>query len=506
MPALLPRFVVLKHTNSGRYVRILSKEESDRVGVIDGFLKCDGTDITSPFVKFELEIAKSDSNFVHIRSSYNNKYFLIVDTEPSNNVENRLRVVATADQPEEDTSSSSCTMFKLDNRFGGKNFIFMSPRQRSFEPDTWAGEPYANGLVGRHIGIGGYGVKNFLVVDWDSLVIFPKEVSFKLAEDEKYLALRQIQRHPYLQFVDKDNGDDTTEFEISTVDDGYVRIKSLSNKKFWRRSPNWIWADSDEQNNLTGLQNNIDTLFWPVKTGNSTVALRNLGNYRICKALTADRKTDCLNAVAPNITDDARMEVRETRVISREIRNITYRLKDSRIYDDKVIDLASSATSHNNTDRETTLSSSFTHTSSRSSTFSNNFSFSLGARVTYKIGLPAVSQWEVEMSTEFVYGYTWGETETKEESIQNIHTITVPPWTRSTVSLITNQAKCDVPFSYVQHDVLSNGHTRTETMHDGMYTGINMFNLVFNIVEEKIEKPTTTPLLSLPEVGQDDDN
>lgn len=100
--------------------------------------------------------------------------------------------------------------------------------------------------------------------------------------------------------------------------DGHVRIKSDQWGKFWRRSPNWIWADSTD---ITA--NNKDTLFWPVRIDEKTIALRNAGNNYFCKGLTVDGKYDCLNAAASTITSEARLEVQEL-VNDRKLYNVRY--------------------------------------------------------------------------------------------------------------------------------------------------------------------------------------
>ncbi|XP_030501272.2 uncharacterized protein LOC115716583 [Cannabis sativa] len=489
MSTLLPRFVVLKSMWNGKYLRKMSKDESNEKGMNATFLKFEGEDITSPLVKFAVEIAQRNREFVHLRSCHNNKYLTI---EPNNSL---MRIVAGADEPIEDLDSLSCTMFKPIQANGSNEIItyeelrfgFFHASTNSYACQTEsASKPYASGMfVGYKIlSKDLFPCSLFKVLDWDSLVIFPKKVLFKMVGHEKYLSLRQIQRRPYLQFVGYDNGDNTTEYEISTFGDGYVRIKSLSNNKFWRRSPNWIWADSDDESG-----NNKNTLFRPIRVADNVVAFQNMGNNNFCKSLTTEGKTNCLNAAMPNITIDSKLEILE-RVLERSIYNINFRQDESRVYDLKVMDLVPKATAANYTNEENTLALNFSYKITKSSTFSGNASLKLGVKTTFETAvIPLIAKGSVEISGEVTIGLQWGNTTSIETVTETTYTARVPAMTRVTVTLIATQGKCDVPFSYVQRDSLYKGGIRVTKMDDGMFKGINMFDFRFDSHYEKLVVP-----------------
>ena len=169
-----------------------------------------------------------------------------------------------------------------------------------------------------------------IIIDWESLLIFPKHVAFK-GSNGCYLSGRIIEGHPYLEFASSDIGDPIVGNEVFITHDGSVRIKSDCFGKFWRRSPNWIWADSNDS-----TTNNPDTLFWLVRVDKNVFALRNCGNNNFCKSLTTEGKTNCLNAAISTISWEARLEVREL-ILSRKIYKVDFRLTDARIYDHRVI-------------------------------------------------------------------------------------------------------------------------------------------------------------------------
>jgi len=133
----------------------------------------------------------------------------------------------------------------------------------------------------------------------------PKHVCFK-GDNGLYLSARVIRGYNYLQFSSSDMGDPTVRHTIHTNrDDGTIRMKSDHFGKFWRRSPNWIWADSDDT-----TDDNLDTVFRAVKFGD-VFALQNLGNGWYCTRLTTEGKKSCLNASVPSINKWAHLQLEE---------------------------------------------------------------------------------------------------------------------------------------------------------------------------------------------------
>lgn len=356
----LPRFVVLKSAYNGKYLSKISNEESTEKGLPATFLKFHGEEIASPYAKFEVEIVKKNPKFVHLRCCHNNKYLVWGRAGKSSSLP--LWIVAA------DMDRSLWNMFEP-VQIDEDHFRFLQKATGHYACLSREKEPYTDGLFAGSGSIDTDLLSTYKVLDWESLVVFPKTVAFKLGG--KYLSLRWIEGHPYLQFVSTDSGDQTTVNEISTVGDGFVRIRSLSTRKFWRRSPNWIWADSTDS---TGYDS--DTLFWPIKLADNLIALRNSGNNYICKSLTTEGKRDCLNAAVPNIINDAKLEVEES-VISRSIYNINFRCDEGRVYNLKVIEKGHSE-ADNYTDVENTISLKFSYKKTSASTIGGSVSLKLG--------------------------------------------------------------------------------------------------------------------------------
>lgn len=457
--------VVLKSKYNSKYLEYVKDE-----GQVQGYVRCSGEDVHSPLSKFEVERTDSDSKVVHLRCCYNNKY-LVASTQQSK------YIVAEADKPEEDQSKSSCTLFQIipfgdDYRFKHVNSGNYAVLMRLGDND-----PKKNCLYAGWADPNADLCDVFTVIDWKSLVVLPQYVAFK-GDNGNYLCA-YLDNHNYLKFARSDSGDSTAAHEVFPTSDGSIRLKSTHFGQFWRRSPNWIWADSSDTST-----NNKDTLFWPVKLDDKTIALRNLGNNQFCKRLTADGNESCLNAATSTISQEARLEVTEL-VLSRDIYNVHFHPARARIYNEHVAVMGSGEAS-NTTNKENSMDVKVAHVETESSSWNASVSVKLGVKTTLVTKVPFIAEGKVEISAEVSSGYQWGEVHTKTNTIETVYKALVPPMTRTTVSAIGSTATCDVPYSYTQTDTLMDGTQRTYDKEDGLYTGVNSFNVTYELKNEKI--------------------
>ncbi|KAA8544856.1 hypothetical protein F0562_019640 [Nyssa sinensis] len=434
----LARFVVLKSKYNDKYLRYI-KEDSE----VHGFVQFSGEEVVSPYAKYEVVMAKSGKGLVNIRCCYNNKYWVRWS-------DHHHWIVAGADEPEEDKSKWSCTLFEP-VYVDAKNVRFRHV-QLGHYACLWRmgkGNVYNSCLYAGSKAPNNEQCDVCVIIDWESLLILPKHVAFK-GDNGNYLSARWIEGHQYLQFSSGDIGDPTVGNEVFTTRDGSVRIKSDHFGKFWRRSPNWIWADSDDTSSK-----NSDTLFWPIKVDNHVVALRNLGNNNFCKRLTTEGKTSCLNAAVSTISREARLQVEEL-VLSRTIYNVNYRLMDARIYSQSVLTMANGY-AINQTQEPNTVEVKLQYTEKRSMTWKASVSLKLGVTTTIETGVPSIVEGKIQISSEINQQYEWGKTEESTTVVETVYKVTVPPMTKVKVSLLATKGSCDVPFSYFQHDTLTNG-------------------------------------------------
>lgn len=262
--------------------------------------------------------------------------------------------------------------------------------------------------------------------------------------------------------------------------DGSIRIKPACSNKFWRRSLNWIWADSDDT-----TSNIKDTLFRAFKVNDQTIALRNLGNNNFCKSLSKEGKTNCLNANVSSITKDVQLRV-EVPVLERKIYNIKYDLDNCRIYDESKLVIAINSAS-NYTQKSESLDLKLSYTDTHIRTWKANVSLKVGAKATMNFEqYPKIIKGRIELSGEIQTGFEWEDTKTVTSVIDVLYKVVLPPMTKVTVNLTAINGTCDVPFTYMQKDSLYNGNIVISEVQGGTYTGSNYYSLNFQTTEESL--------------------
>ncbi|KAK4254501.1 hypothetical protein QN277_009878 [Acacia crassicarpa] len=478
----LPRFVVLKSNYNNKYLRYIHEDVQ-----VHGFLQFSGEEVVSPYAKFEVEVANSGHGHVHIRCCYNNKYWVRRRPQEPDEADKQW-IVAGADEPEEGPSKWSCTLFKpIDVDADAKTVRFSHVRLGHYACLGRNDAPFDSCLFASLENPIKDSCDVFTIIDWESLLIMPKHVAFK-GDNGQYLSARWIQGHHYLQFASNDVGDPTVGNEIFTTHDGSIRVKSNYFGKFWRRSPNWIWflckknwiwADSDDTTN-----NNFGTLFQPIKVDNNVIALRNLDNNNFCKRLTTEGKTSCLNAGVSAISREARIEVEEL-VISRQIRNVNFRLLDARNYRQRVRTMTTQV-AYNGSQVPNNVELKLSYTETKSNTWSSSVSLKLGVKTNFKADVPFIVKGKIEILADFGATYQWGESKTTSTAMETVYKVTVPPKTMVEVSARAIEGSCDVPFSYTQCDTLINGQQVTYNMEDGIYTSISFLNVRYETNQENL--------------------
>lgn len=440
--------------------------------------KDDGGILTNPHARFYFEPSrKHGGRLLHIRCGYNNKYWMAKQQQqqPDDGAAAAAIVITgTATEREEDLGKPSCTLFAVQLKSKGKDEAQNILYDASFY-DPRLGKPAL--IAGQGEDEEGKLHGEFVVRDLSDHVVLPRYVAFK-GYNDMYLSARQVHGGSYLQFSEEDIAASRAMFTTYHKDDGTVRLKSKAYDKFMKFDTNWVTPVGRDD------AGDKRTLFKVIKVGDY-YGLKCMGNHKFCKSLSADGKTDCLNAADSHITEEVKLWVTEP-VLSREIYDVVYHGVDkARVYDMKTINMAtSSAVNRTSENNKVKLSLSITQT--QTSTWDASVSLKAGVKTTVTAGIPAVMDAEVEVSFEVTSEYHWGKTEVNETKQQIVYDVVVPTKKKVTVSAIASQAKCDVPFSYTEKDVLPTGEVRITKHHDGIYTGMNTFNLQYETKEEDL--------------------
>jgi hypothetical protein len=123
---------------------------------------------------------------------------------------------------------------------------------------------------------------------------------------------------------------------------------------------------------------------------------------------------------------------------------------------------------------------------SRQTKWDSSASIKLGVSTKIEAGIPGVASESIEVSGEVSYSQNWGQTVIRTEGYSTTYEVTVPPNTMVTVRMVATEATCEVPFSYIQEDVLYNGEKVVYKFDDGIYRGVNSYGFKVDHTEQKL--------------------
>ncbi|KAK4279985.1 hypothetical protein QN277_011671 [Acacia crassicarpa] len=315
----LPRFVMLIKSNyNNKYLRYMWEHLQDSVE--QDLLQFSEENVESPYAKFEVEMAKSESGLVHIRCCYNDKYWVRLS-------QNHWWIAAIADEPEEDKSKWSCTLFKpiyVDSNAKTVRFLHV---QLGHYACLWMIDPPLDACLFA-------GSENpdedscdvCTIVDPKTLSIMPKHVAFegnislprllvlKSNYNNNYLQLHYIQEDGQKQGFLRFSGEVKSliaKFRVETArsGNGLVHIRCCYNNKYWARSTQnnrWIVAKADEPEEDQSKWS--CTLFKPICVDTDAKTVRflhvQLGHYACLWRATAPF-TSCLYVGSKNPDKDS---------------------------------------------------------------------------------------------------------------------------------------------------------------------------------------------------------
>ena len=95
----------------------------------------------------------------------------------------------------------------------------------------------------------------------------------------RYVGDHNKKERNWLKF-NKDSPQLSACHEVIPLLNGSVVVRNINIQKFWRRSPDWIWADVD---NLSDALDNVDCHFDISKLSRTMLAFRSLANDRFLK-------------------------------------------------------------------------------------------------------------------------------------------------------------------------------------------------------------------------------
>ncbi|KQK20716.1 uncharacterized protein LOC100822810 isoform X2 [Brachypodium distachyon] len=440
-----------------------------------------GEDAKNPYSRFCSEPSRKHGNkgLVHIRCCYNNKYWVAGDGGPP------ITIFCSANEPQDDPSKPYCTLFR--------------PLYHSGSTEELVSFHYMDGIAA--VCLGKNDLDGRLIINYESVdpaqftaidlethgMVLPEHVCFR---GDNGMYLRAVDAMGRLQFSSNDIADPRAKQTIVADQDGTICIKNNYLDKFWRfNEPSdgdyGIYADAKDKRMY-------DTIFHLVKLDNNEIALQvkdRMRNKIYCQRVTYNDKTrDLLCTSTKSIMKEARLQMHEA-ILSRRIYNVEYHTLDARVYGQKTLTLTS-AQAINRSSKENKAKLTLTYSSTKQATWESSVSATAGVAVTMKVEVPEIVEalgakigFEIQSHYELSASYNWGETkvDTTEQSIE--YEITVLPRTKVRLSLVATQGVCEIPFSYMQEDILINGGKVTSRLEDGLFRGVNSYNFQYEVQE-----------------------
>ncbi|KAJ7289048.1 hypothetical protein O6H91_07G022300 [Diphasiastrum complanatum] len=266
--------------------------------------------------------------------------------------------------------------------------------------------------------------------------------------------------------------------EVIPLVDGNVMIRNININKFWRRSPNWIWADADASDALR----KIDCHFDVIKLSSTLVAFKSKANNLFLKRYS-DYWQDCLCAIGNNINDSTTRLVLSEALLSRRLFNIRYLLELAEVSNITPI-IVGSGSMRNDTNLTTSMEVlvSITRTVSTSETWSISNTFSSSLTVGFSVGVPEVASvnGSVTIGHERTISTEMGKTAEEAVQFQTTYKVDdVPPRMEVKVTVECTTAKCRVPFTYSSSDTRVDGVDLPAVNNnvDGIFEGVSAFNI-----------------------------
>ncbi|KAG6423412.1 hypothetical protein SASPL_113807 [Salvia splendens] len=460
MASRLTRFIVIESVSNNGHHAV--RETTNPNAVI-----MRNESVFSTLIKIEAERATSNNAYIHLRFCNTNRYWQRNSSSDA--------IVAQSNKPSEDMSDRSCTLFEA--TVTGPDTFFLTHIQTGWRvvilSNTTAFHLSPPSSVSANDGL-------LRFVNWDSLVHLPTHVAFQGSNDD-FLKGIWAENAQFLQFASSDPNELISNHRVQLMPDGHVRIYSDYFTRWWRFHNDWIWAST-----MDPSIDDRNLLFWPIKVDNNTIALRSVGNNRICQLHSWGNINRCLNAAVTTITNEARIRVHEL-VLNRSIYNVRYRMEDARIYGETPY-VAGTTTAANFSNEQGEVAVQITYQDSSSYTFSRSLSLTAGVTTTISAGVPLIAGATIEIGYQVNTTFEWGESRSRTTSVTATGTIPVPARSVASVRYVATMGTCDVPYSYTQQERSSTTGQITELDYDdGLFTGVSCYN--FNFVVEK-----TTPL------------
>ncbi|XP_047084895.1 uncharacterized protein LOC124696173 [Lolium rigidum] len=462
----------------------------------------------TPAQKFYLEPSKLHPELLHVRCADGNKYLVAQEHDTT------LFITANADEPEEDITKPSCTLFNFSNTEYNAFTIIKHKNKNIMVSlfDQHGGDGSDN--ICMQLRRDYYGNALFRVVRLSEQKELPKYVRIKGSND-KYLQPTNSDIRFYNadnsecwfhDFRGSDGNDKEVIFETFTDDFGLIRFRHYpwgnvcrsvdpgDGKGIACTVHDWNY-EIDTNISQDTIYKVVDSLFKVVIKEGNNIALQSVSNGKFCKLLTTDMhltfpghhyKWHPLQASASSsYPRETTLRIEEA-AKSRQIYDVQYRFEGQKIRD--AIQVSRHQVIGTNVTSQTIhLTNTVEMFNSVESRWDSMVSLDVGVKTSMSVDFPGIAEFSSEIHVDFHGEYSWGKTEGNSKKSTTTVEYNVPPMSRIVCTIYAKVVEIDVPFSYKVKDILFDGKEGPpRQMHDGMYRGVNSTDIDIKVKTEEM--------------------
>ena len=294
--------------------------------------------------------------------------------------------------------------------------------------------------------------------DINAAIILPKWVYIK-DRHGRYLAVRDGPVYATITFRQGDP-DLNCAFEAIPTGSRYM-FKARSGKCIMRYYSGWYSSDS-------GTTPSFQII---TSTGNRVYLKDSYGP----SLFMSDELNDKGAPVAHDyINESSQFEILQA-AIKNEITDVKYDIPGGKVREAVPL-IALSTSVRNDSDGDVNQTLSYAYEKWSVGTWNNTAGIEIGAKTTFKAGVPFVTSAEFEISVSASYSHEWGGEDGEKQTITSSTTVTVPPKKKARATIIVRNAQIDVGFTYTQEILWSNGQSE-KFVKTGIYNNIDSWHV-----------------------------
>ena len=295
--------------------------------------------------------------------------------------------------------------------------------------------------------------------DTNTAIILPKWVYIK-DRHGRYLSVRSGPVYATLTFR-QGEPDLNCAFEAIRTIPQWYNLRGRNGNHIQRYYNDWYSADSG----------GIPAFNVITSTGNRVYLKDNYGPSRF---MSSDLTANGAPLARDYINESSLLEILQA-AIKNEITDVKYDIPGGKVREAFPV-IALSTSVRNDSDGDVSQTLTYTYEKWSVGTWNNTAGIEIGAKTTFKAGVPFVTSAEFEISISASYSHEWGGEEGQRQTVTSSTTVTVPPKKKARATVIVRNAQIDIGFTYTQEILWSNGQSE-KSVKTGIYNNVDSWHV-----------------------------